>query len=65
MRRTYELELEKEGIAETRAEEIFEAMDKMHAALCKLDSGARRIFWSKNFRDRINEFADIEQLSLL
>jgi hypothetical protein len=65
MKRTYEIELKKEGIADTRTEEIFEAMDKMHAALSKLDLGARRIFWSKNFHDRINEFADIEQLSLL
>lgn len=63
MIRTYEDRLQTEGIAETRTEEIYEAIDNLHRALCKLDINGRRIFFSRTIRERINEFAEIEQLA--
>lgn len=59
----YEKELIKEGIAETRTYELTVALDMLHTAISKLDGKNKTIFFSKGMLERLNDFAEIEQLS--
>jgi hypothetical protein len=52
----YHGELNEEGIASTRVEDLADAMDKLHSALCKCDYSNRRKFFEKDIITRLKEY---------
>ena len=53
----YTNNLKAEGMADSRVNETYQALDKLHQAISKLDTQNRLIFDSINIRQRLNDFA--------
>lgn len=59
---TYREVLKKEGMAESRIDDLWDGFDKLHLAISKLDCQFLRMFWSKDLVTRLSEFAKSEDL---
>ena len=58
----YRNTLREEGLADTRVYSLADAIEMLHAAMCKLDNGNLALFRSKTIEQRLQEYAQTEQL---
>lgn len=61
----YFTKLREEGMVETRAQKLREAMNNLHSAICNMDDTNLRIFLSKSFEERYDDFCKAEGLKRL
>ena len=50
------------GVAETRLADLYEAFDRMHLAISKLDGRQRQNFWLVSLEEWLEEFARVEDV---